>query len=466
MVERPPNVEDMDEDFLARYLARDQLRAFRDEVFPSLYELDTSPEKEILYDLYMNDLDTISSTNLYRNDEVLAWVNSSRSQLLWVDGFAETAKLNWTTKFCMLLEDAALPYDTVTTLNYYCNSYAASPKVNRPETVLQSLIVQIISAHPREFSWRSCREKHMTCLRFSAARNDIPRLWDLFDDCLKIADRPCTYVLIDSIDSLWPRQCDNSEELEIFGNLLTGLRRLAINKSSLCKVLITSRMASPLEYFLAQNLALSDRGHEQIVRIPRTAQGGIERFGTPKRVHRIPISRTTPPAKITDLNAFLENSDGEEEQTSSEGEGKGGSVRSPDYIDSDEDSGDNRVLGRHGTDYADFLKSPDASESSVGDASEEVISDLSAADSDEDDAFGDLDPSLKMSNSISSPLLKPAGADDQISISDLQSEPDSDASIPSQREAVAAGGKKALSTQATAPLNDPDEGGPHMDSNA
>ncbi|KAM0796207.1 hypothetical protein BDR22DRAFT_893540 [Usnea florida] len=364
---RADEVEQREEDWLAYYAKpEDKIEIFRDEVFPMLYKLDSCIERDIHRVLKHGRLETIGATNLHQREEVRAWIESIQSELLWIDGFAKVGSLDWTTNFCLEVEDAAKPIKTITVLSYYCSGQANTTLSSRPETILQSFIFQLISRHRQMFTWIACREFCLTRFRFQEARESSTKLWALFYDCLRIAGPECLYVTLDNIDVLWSN-CKGSEGVERFENILQGMNRLAREEKRLDKILITSRLPDALECFSAMGTTHSPK--MTIVKIPQRAQIGVTVFGPPRKINRLPIRRSTAPQDPPDLETLLANIDKSDEEDALDSESEDVPAESPQYRDSDDDDEYGRELLHSSKDYARYLDTPEDSDSDVEESS-------------------------------------------------------------------------------------------------
>ena len=363
-ITRAKEVQEREEDWLAYYAKpEDKIEIFRDKVFPMLYKLDNCIERDAHRVLEHGRLESIAATNLHQREEVRAWIESNQSELLWIDGFAETGNLDWTTNFCLEVGDAAKPVKTITVLSYYCSGHANTILSGRPETILHSFIFQLISRHRQMFTWIACREFCLTRSRFQEARESSTKLWALFHDCLRIAGPPCLYVTLDNIDVLWSKTCKGSEGIERFEGILQGLNRLAREQKRLDKILVTSRLPAALECFSAMDTTHSPK--KTIVKLPQRAQKGVTVFGPRKTIHRLPIRRSTIPQAPPDLDTLLANTDKSDEDDMLDSEPEDVPAESPQYKDSDDDDEYGRELLQPSKDYARYLDTPVDSDSDI-----------------------------------------------------------------------------------------------------
>ena len=361
-------IHEKEEDWLVYYAKpEDKIHLFRDEVFPMLYKLDNCVERNIHRIPKHGRLGSIAATNLHQREEVLAWVGSTQSELLWIDGFAEVGNLDWTTNFCLEIEDAAKPIKTITALSYYCSGQADTILSSRPETILHSFIFQLISRHRQMFTWTACREFCLTRFRFQEARESSTKLWALFYDCLRITGPQCLYVTLDNIDVIWSKTCKGSEGVEKFEGILQGLNKLAREQKRLDKILITSRLPDALECFSAMETSHSPK--KTIVKLPQRAQKGVTVFGPPKKIHRLPIRRSTAPQAPPNVETLLANIDKSDEEDALDSESEDVPAEGPQYVESDDDDEYGKELLQSSKDYARYLETHVDSDSEVEEAS-------------------------------------------------------------------------------------------------
>lgn len=312
-----------------------------------------------------------SVANLHQRIEVMAWVETTYSELLWIEGFAGIERSDWTTGFALNIESAASPYASITVLSFFCSEQTVSSDFDGPEVVLQSLLLQLIDRHHTKFTWLLCRKHGLTQQRFQDSRTDINQLFVLFHACLEIAQAPCLYIILDNIDALWNRSCTGSEGIDV---LFDGLGKLLLGKQFLCKVLITSRLPNALTHFSTKAPQSSDqveqttlyRLRHKIIRIPQGARQGLQMFSRPKRIHRIPIRRKTAQWTVPNPESLLESHSESNEDESSHfcDSSEKMPMESPKWKDSDDESSDHDLL-QHSKDYAKYLdRSDDYSEKS------------------------------------------------------------------------------------------------------
>ena len=192
------------------------------------------------------------------------------------------------------------------------------------------------------------------------------KLWALFHDCLRITEAPCLYVIFDNIDALWSKTCNGSEGVEKFEGILQGLNNLARDQERLGKILITSRLPDALECFSAMETTYSPK--RTVVRLPRSVQKGVTKFGPPKRIHRLPIGRLSMPQTLPDPETLLANVDKSDEECVLDSEHEDVPAESPKYKDSDDDEDYGEELLQPSKDYARYLETPVGSDSDFEEA--------------------------------------------------------------------------------------------------
>ena len=371
---RVKEVEERPEDFLAHFTRpENKVLAFRDEVFPSTYQLGHGLEAIMHRYPTLGTIDPVGAINLHQRPEVMTWVETNQSELLWIEGFTDVEKSDWTTNFSLEVEGAARAYSNITVLIFFCSEETGSTSFSGPEVVLQSLLFQLIDRHYSKFSWLLCRRYGLTRYRFQEAQNELDLLMTLFEDCLDVAEATCLYIVLDNIDALWSKVCIGSEGIEKFDWLFDGLRKLSVGNKILCKVLITSRLPNALNHISRSgDSSANSTGHtywsqirHTIIRLPRGERQGIQVFGRPKNMHRIPIRRRTAPRDVPEADLLLEMADKDEEELDYlDDDDDDVLVGSYDWRDSDDDEYGNDLL-QHNKDYAKYLDSSSDSSSEI-----------------------------------------------------------------------------------------------------
>lgn len=179
--------------------------------------------------------------NLRRNEEVLSWIESVDSGLLWIDGHREGTKLDWTTNFSLEVESLTSQDKAITALYFFCGEYDIPEAMNTPVHVLQSFIFQLIQQNKGCFASKVCFEKGLKTERFSDAARSFRDLWLLLIDCLEIVRPRCVYIIVNNIDSLHAHYNDGRDntDLKMFLQLIG---QLAQTGEFIGKVLVTSRV--------------------------------------------------------------------------------------------------------------------------------------------------------------------------------------------------------------------------------
>ena len=367
---------------------------FRDKVFPYLYR--TGDDLGNCTQRYpINDQKwSISTSNLRKRREVLSWLESTQSGLIWIDGNLDAGKSDWTTNFALEVISAAKVHGIVTVLMYFCGEHPRSRPEGTLESVIQSMIFQLIHLHYLNFSWDRCRKHNLHLARFQEAHDSIYELWKIFEECLKITKTKCVYLAIDNIDALYPQPFDG-ESSERFGIFIERLKALVHISGVTCKILITARQPSGNQYLSSNLGSPMDPIRHKVICVPRGTQRGPDMFGRPRRIFRIPISCNTFPHNLAEPKTLLatneEEEDEEDEEDEAEDEEKTSSQSGDSEFlwDSDQDDWDVTMLNRN-DDYARCLENAAEFESEGTEPSD-------GEDSDSDDSgdFAMGKPSVK-----------------------------------------------------------------------
>jgi len=260
-------------------------------------------------------------SNAYGNDfklqndrNILAWIETCTSRLLWIEGHMEKSDPYWNSNFalevfCAAEKGASKNSQTITALSFFCDGNA-SQRLNRPEVVAQSLLIQLIEKHRMRFSYDVCFERQLTNHRFQDAAEDCASLWKLFGECLTISQTQCLYLVIDNVDILF-LQCPNRSGK--FHHLIEQLEKLVLWEGIVVKVLLTSRIPK-----LSEILFTTDSANRLVISLPR---GGAQRTsGKSKesaRVLRLPIEG--PKEETIDLERIIEQGTIEESSETEDG---------------------------------------------------------------------------------------------------------------------------------------------------
>ena len=172
--------------------------------------------------------------NIMRTDEVIAWVNSKSSQLLWIDGDHVLRRSEFSMSFAApLLVLGESNYETVLILRHFCGDQA-SYKTNRYRTLLQALLHQLFQQAPRVLT----RKKALITRKLTS---DIVALWGLFLDCLQDVNAHCTFIVIDNIDVLGKEAGIDAEDGRL---VIERLNALVQDETKLVKILLTASLTA------------------------------------------------------------------------------------------------------------------------------------------------------------------------------------------------------------------------------
>ena len=216
------------------------LYQFRDTVFPDLRELEeTLHESEILTE-QLPEMESYRQKkhSLLKLERVMTWLESDRSELLWVNGNHVLRRSDWNTSFALpLLIDGRERYPSVIILRYFCEDLGSSRK-NNCRTLMQALIFEVLEKHPGILTDQGLA---FTKERFTNASKSVSKLWALFFDCLLEVQSQCTFIIIDSIDHLQPTMTEDGAQDS--KTLVEELNKLVKENRMLVKVLLTARLA-------------------------------------------------------------------------------------------------------------------------------------------------------------------------------------------------------------------------------
>jgi len=134
--------------------------------------------------------------NLLEVDRVIAWVESSKSELLWIDGNNMIRQHDFNTLFAdPLLNLGESNCESYLVLRHFCGDRYSVTRTSY-RTLIQSLLSQIFKHRPKV--WKN----KAGLLTNREPVDDINRLWDPFVDCLRDVQVDCIFIVINSIDFL------------------------------------------------------------------------------------------------------------------------------------------------------------------------------------------------------------------------------------------------------------------------
>lgn len=259
--------------------------------YPELEEFDHEIKNVRLRHRHLTVNDYQQCVGLLRHDKVIAWVSTNESSILWVNTYRIFGSADWATAFAARLIDQSAHLDYMTILYHFCTARSSSSSASTPIIIVKSIIFQVLLRHRKRFLSRS---KRLTLERFNVAGNNISELWALFLDILRIAKADCTWIVIDSIETLQVEPpCQASEDALM---LLRYLNALADDDSITVKVFVTARYAGSSKFF-STNLESGDlmSTRHPILHIPRGQTRAMASMWarTSRKTTRLPESNIT-----------------------------------------------------------------------------------------------------------------------------------------------------------------------------
>jgi hypothetical protein len=175
--------------------------------------------------------------NILKVDKVMDWLESTRSELLWVDGNHILPRQTFNASFAVpLLIFGEGKFETCLVLRHFCGDNASIQRTNY-RTLMQSLLRQLLKQ--RTDVWKAMAGEFT-----EANARDVRTLWDLFVKCINMAKADCTFIIVDGIDYLAAETMDNGrlDEQEFVVKELTKLVEQQ-QPSPLIKVLLTASLS-------------------------------------------------------------------------------------------------------------------------------------------------------------------------------------------------------------------------------
>lgn len=171
--------------------------------------------------------------NIMRIEEVMGWVESESSRLLWINGHNVLRRADFSISFAApLLVLGESNYETTLVLRHFCGESSAY-EAKGYQLLVQALLYQIFEQHPKVLD-----RKKASLTR--EATNTVTKLWDLFLDCLAEVNADCTFIIIENIDVHRKAANSNVDEGKF---IIQRLDALVQDSTKLIKILLIASLA-------------------------------------------------------------------------------------------------------------------------------------------------------------------------------------------------------------------------------
>ena len=207
-----------------------RLKRFRDKSFTLLQNMDDDQAKLNARLRHTTTQDLQQIMGLLRQSDVRNWLQTSASSLLWVNTFRCSGLTDWATTFASRVVEYAEKINNMTVLYQFCGTHPASQPISTPLVLVQSLIMQVIQQHHKQFVRKAFP---FTLEHFQDAENDMEDLWGLFCNCCAESGAPCVWVIVDHVDNL--------RKGEDYDALLQRLQQLTEDEKCVFKVFVSAR---------------------------------------------------------------------------------------------------------------------------------------------------------------------------------------------------------------------------------
>lgn len=172
------------------------LDSLRDVLFSELHEADGQVRRNLRANEELPEMRAFRSErrNFNKSEMALAWAESHRSEILWVDGYQALTRADFNASFVFpLLQLVESRFDTVVSLRHFCeNHHDGSDKYL---VMMQSLVWQFLRQNP---SIAQRKRASLDRERTSTTRG----LWVILSELLEESKAKCVFLVIGGIDSL------------------------------------------------------------------------------------------------------------------------------------------------------------------------------------------------------------------------------------------------------------------------
>lgn len=209
------------------------------------------------------------SSNVLRLPSFQAWLSSTKSGLLWVDGYEIPRRPSWTTDLSQKVVRAASEsgYDT---LSYFGSLHRGSDDdTPKPRALIQSLLFGMLQKFPTVTSHGD--PKLFNAEIFVAAKKDLDLSWRIFVECLRVLPSSTIYIMIEGVDH-FARAGDQAADFESLLERLNTISATLLDEKVI-KVALTSVRPSAGFQHLFPNLDRLEvrHDHKLLIRVPAAA---------------------------------------------------------------------------------------------------------------------------------------------------------------------------------------------------
>lgn len=203
-----------------------------DDIFPELRaQHDESKNRaRAMEELQYNHAQRSKQKSLFKSEQLVAWLQSDVSELLWIDGsnLLTVADCNALFTNPLLLAGEG-EFKSTLVLWFSCHEMRLDSS-KRYIAIVQALVSQILKQNPEIFQQlrqRLSREQTV----------DVQSLWKMLLSCIDAVDASCIFIIINCADELGNGDESAAEEREAF---LRQMKQLLHDQEKLVKVLLTA----------------------------------------------------------------------------------------------------------------------------------------------------------------------------------------------------------------------------------
>jgi hypothetical protein len=174
--------------------------------------------------------------NFMKSEKALAWAESNKSQILWVDGNQILSRADFNASFAFpLLLIGESNYETVLILRHFCEH--GPGKSDQYLVMMQALLFDLFLQNPSVYDTKKeFITRNQTC--------NTSGLWDLLLACLHEVQTHCVFIVIGSIDHLTNSTTMAEDARE---SVIGRFKALMDDKERLVKILLTTSLTQPPE---------------------------------------------------------------------------------------------------------------------------------------------------------------------------------------------------------------------------
>ena len=208
---------------------------FRDRICPDLEDIETWESSHRTRSKNMSITDLEHCSKLLRHPDMKLWGQMDESSMIWVNGHRNTRKADWMSVLARKVVGHVKELEEVTVLRHFAIDAYGHKTGSTVGSVLHSMVFQALQKHRLRFL--SNRSGLLCVTKFEEAKDDVEKLFKIFEEVVRSSKTSCIWLVIDHIDIL-----KKKSRLEDITKFLGMLNNMMDQEPIILKVLVTARV--------------------------------------------------------------------------------------------------------------------------------------------------------------------------------------------------------------------------------